>query len=184
MHYVLDEERVIFSDGIVGRGSEFAQAVELIKEELCALPDDVLREVAAVALVATFGFHELLWERDTLPATTDMWASRARDGLQEAISHTDALISAFTEPYLRFKRASNAHASAAQAEGARKAARAGAEGLHGKPGGSRDKAGKIREAWASGKYTSRDRCAEEEAAALGMSFSAARKALRNTPDPS
>lgn len=41
---------------------------------------------------------------------------------------------------------------------------------------------KIREAWASGKYSSRDICAEQECAALGMSFSAARKALRNTPD--
>lgn len=37
--------------------------------------------------------------------------------------------------------------------------------------------------WASGKYTSRDICAEQECAALGISFSTARKALRNTPDP-
>ena len=41
----------------------------------------------------------------------------------------------------------------------------------------------IKAAWASGKYSSRDVCAEQEAAALGMSFSIARKALRNTPDP-
>lgn len=38
-------------------------------------------------------------------------------------------------------------------------------------------------AWASGRYTSRDRCAEEECGALGMSFSTARKILRNTPEP-
>jgi hypothetical protein len=58
-----------------------------------------------------------------------------------------------------------------------------ADVLHSKPGGSRDKKMQIRELWDSGKYTSRDRCAEEECAALGMSFSAARKALRRTPDP-
>jgi hypothetical protein len=41
----------------------------------------------------------------------------------------------------------------------------------------------IRGAWASGKYSSRDICAEQECAALGMSFCSARKALRNTPEP-
>jgi hypothetical protein len=54
---------------------------------------------------------------------------------------------------------------------------------HSKPGGSRDKRAQIRAIWATGKYSSRDRCAEEECAGLDMSFSAARKALRNTPDP-
>lgn len=61
-------------------------------------------------------------------------------------------------------------------------ARIGAEALHGRPGGSRDKKAQIREIWASGKYSSRDVCAEQECAALNMSFSAARKALRNTPN--
>lgn len=42
----------------------------------------------------------------------------------------------------------------------------------------------IRAAWASGKYSTRALCAEQEAAALGISFDTARKALRNTPDPS
>lgn len=59
-----------------------------------------------------------------------------------------------------------------------------ANALHDKPGGSRAKQAAIRKIWASGHYTSRDRCAEEECAALDMSLSAARKALRNTPDPS
>lgn len=62
-------------------------------------------------------------------------------------------------------------------------ARQAIEKRHSKPGGSRSKQEKIREIWASGKYSSRDICAEQECAALGMSFSAARKALRNTPDP-
>ena len=41
----------------------------------------------------------------------------------------------------------------------------------------------LKEIWASGKYTSRDVCAEQECAGLNLSFSTARKALRNTPDP-
>lgn len=41
----------------------------------------------------------------------------------------------------------------------------------------------IKKLWASGKYSSRDICAEQECAALGISFSTARKALRGTPNP-
>ena len=63
-------------------------------------------------------------------------------------------------------------------------AKAAANVLHDKPGGSRDKQRQIREIWASGKYTSRDLCAEQECAALNMSISVARRAQRNTPDPS
>lgn len=55
---------------------------------------------------------------------------------------------------------------------------------HDKPGGSREKAATIRQIWATGKYSSRDICAEQECARLNMSYSAARKALRNTPNPS
>jgi hypothetical protein len=63
-------------------------------------------------------------------------------------------------------------------------AKSGAEALHGKLGGSRDKRDAIRKAWASGKYSSRDICAEQECASLDMSFATARKHLRKTPDPS
>jgi hypothetical protein len=63
-------------------------------------------------------------------------------------------------------------------------AKAAANARHNQPGGSRDKQGRIREIWATGKYSSRDICAEQECAALGMSFSAARNALKNTPGPS
>jgi hypothetical protein len=58
-----------------------------------------------------------------------------------------------------------------------------ANAKHSRLGGSRDKRENICAIWASGKYSSRDICAEQECAALGMSFSIARKALRNTPDP-
>jgi hypothetical protein len=57
--------------------------------------------------------------------------------------------------------------------------RLAANARHDKAGGSRQKAEEIRTLWASGKYTDKDRCAEEECGALGVSFSAARRALRN-----
>jgi hypothetical protein len=69
------------------------------------------------------------------------------------------------------------------AEWRKQTAKAAANARHNQPGGSRDKQQRIREVWATGKYSSRDRCAEEECAALNMSYSAARKALINTPDP-
>lgn len=62
-------------------------------------------------------------------------------------------------------------------------ARKAADARHDKPGGTRSKADAIRAIWASGKYSSRAICAEQECAALDMSFDAARKALRNTPNP-
>ena len=66
-----------------------------------------------------------------------------------------------------------------RSQNARKAANA----RHDRPGGSRDRQQQIRAIWATGKYTSRDRCAEEECVALDMSISTARKALINTVDP-
>ncbi len=59
-----------------------------------------------------------------------------------------------------------------------------ANARHSRPGGSRDLRARIQDVWASGKYSSRDVCAEQEWAELGFqSFATARKALRNTPDP-
>lgn len=56
-----------------------------------------------------------------------------------------------------------------------------ANAKHDQPGGAREKKRLLLEIWNSGKYSSRDRCAEEECAALGMSFATARKALTNVP---
>ena len=67
---------------------------------------------------------------------------------------------------------------------ASKRGRKAADILHGKPGGNRNKHSAIRTAWATGNFSSRDICAEQECAGLNMSFSAARKALRGTPNPS
>ena len=63
-------------------------------------------------------------------------------------------------------------------------AQSAANARHDKPGGSRDKKRQLQEIWASGKYTSRDICAEEECAGMGMSYTTARRALINTPEPS
>ena len=63
-------------------------------------------------------------------------------------------------------------------------AKTAANALHDKPGGSRDKQNQIRTIWASGKYSSKNICAEQECAELDMSYDAARKALTNIPAPS
>jgi hypothetical protein len=65
----------------------------------------------------------------------------------------------------------------------KRTAKNGADIRHNKPGGSKEKREKMRAKWAEGNFDSRDRCAEEECGALDMSFSTARKALKNTPDP-
>ncbi len=57
-----------------------------------------------------------------------------------------------------------------------------ANARHDQPGGSRDKKRQMLEIWATGKYISRDLCAEQECAALDISFSAARNALKNSPN--
>ncbi len=63
----------------------------------------------------------------------------------------------------------------------KKRGKAGADALHDKKGGSREKMAKIRAIWASGKYTSRAMCAEQECAALDWSFDSARNALKGVP---
>lgn len=62
-------------------------------------------------------------------------------------------------------------------------ARNAANARHSAPGGSQEKKRQMCALWASGKYSSRDVCAEQECSAVGMSFSTARKALRGTPAP-
>ncbi len=80
---------------------------------------------------------------------------------------------------LGIERVSSVDAKAKGSTRGRKAA----DAKHDKPGASRDKQARIKAIWASGKYSSRDTCADQESAALNMSPSAARKALRNTPKP-
>ena len=60
--------------------------------------------------------------------------------------------------------------------------KAAADARHDRPGGSRDKRQAMLDIWASGKYTVRNICAEEECAGVGLSFSKARKHLIGTAD--
>ena len=58
------------------------------------------------------------------------------------------------------------------------------EARYSKPDGTYDRQAKIKKIWASGKYASRDICAEEEYASIGFgSFKSARNALKGTRDP-
>lgn len=65
----------------------------------------------------------------------------------------------------------------------RHVAKAAADARHNQRGGFRDKKRKIREIWASGKYTVRNQCAEREHDKLGITYRTARKYLDGTPDP-
>ena len=54
---------------------------------------------------------------------------------------------------------------------------------HDAPGGSHEMAGEVRKEWASGKYKSRNQCAEKVHEKMGMSFKAARNALVGISKP-
>jgi hypothetical protein len=53
-----------------------------------------------------------------------------------------------------------------------------------RPGGIRDKRAELRRVWATGRYSSRDVCAEQECGAFGVAVRVARNWLKGTPDPS
>jgi len=46
-----------------------------------------------------------------------------------------------------------------------------------------DKKKEIQEIWATGVYSDRDLCANQEAEPLGLAYSTSRRALQNTPNP-
>jgi hypothetical protein len=54
---------------------------------------------------------------------------------------------------------------------------------HDQPGGSREIRAKIREIWATGKYPSRDKCAENVCGKFKLSYRTTRNALKGTPNP-
>jgi len=110
-----------------------------------------------------------------LLSLTGMLSNAARNRMTYQELCDEYIHQLLTNETFRETEIAREHAASAKAAAA-------ADARHGAPGGSRAKQEAIRQAWASGKYTNRDRCAEEECGALGMSFSAARKALRNTPD--
>ena len=62
-------------------------------------------------------------------------------------------------------------------------AKKAANARYDQPGGTRENHEKLRAVWASGRYKSRNACAKAECESLSISYSAARKALIHTPDP-
>lgn len=125
-------------------------------------------------LIRTGGLTPYGSPNNYLPLVIDNARAIIRNNplLQECISYKGTTSSTLTESY-----------EIGSPEWRSQNASAAANKRHDKPGGSRDKQQQIREIWATGKYTSRDLCAEQECAAIGMSISAARNALKNTPEP-
>jgi len=52
-----------------------------------------------------------------------------------------------------------------------------------KPGGRRENKSELLKMWATGQYSTKDRCADEWAEDLGMAVTTARRALQGAPDP-
>ena len=111
--------------------------------------------------------REALDSKDALAAFRLL--NKAQQGLLAAVGHRLGIA---------FGQLEGA-ASASRRATAKKAA----ESRHDRPGGTRDKREQIRAIWASGKYATREICAEEEHEALDTSYSTARKALYSTPEP-
>lgn len=136
---------------------------------------------------------------DTAPGNTDADSVRPKEGLAGSVGAgvAPSSVAGAPSPSLRDRRADvpslppneggvgvTAELEVGSREWRKRNAQAAANAMHDRPGGSRDKQRQIREAWASGKYSSRDTCAEQECAALGIPYSTARRALNNTPEPS
>lgn len=137
----------------------------------------VLSHEEAIDILANYILAAHEWEqarRVTFDALRALAADREKDVNKMADHAMEAL--QLAERHVLLK----AHMQATASKRGKKAA----DQRHGQPGGSRDKREKILAIWLSGKYSSKDLCAEQECAGLEMSFSSARKALRGAPDPS
>ena len=160
--------------------------------------DAKIQEIATEA-TATFTLHQLA----KLYAANEVALNVYRDDLDQAletISDLMAILNGEIQKSAKVTLSDKEKAQAAlelmkavgeaakmgfeqQAHFASLRGRRSVEVRHNKPNGARDKQKQIRDAWASGEFKSRDICAEQECGAIGMSFSAARRALRNTPTP-
>jgi hypothetical protein len=130
-----------------------------------ALPDDAFFVVCTSelrALVVAAGKATAEEERSPAAANlkTDLKAKpKTSQGIPE--EPPDAIVRAVRSQIAR--TASNVH--------------------HDKPGGSREKRALIRAQWATGKFTTRVDCADQESGAIKMSYGTAIKALQNEPEP-
>lgn len=155
----------------------------------CQLPAGIDIKYSPAQLVATYGFWLLKIELNSMgepPKNGELYSNNGVT-LDEFRQHETACFFHACQALVYALKLQTG--DALSTEELEKAARVSlalkaADARHGKPGGSRDKQKLMREIWATGKYSSREICAEQEAAHLGISFTTARKALRNTPDPS
>jgi hypothetical protein len=170
---LMEEDRKIEFEKNVALKIEF---VEKIKHSMSE--DDFLRTIALIFMQS----EEMETEIDIL---------NSRIGKHELAlglfsSESNTLTAEMREAIIQDMAKSNNRIANALVKGVK--LRSAAQGRKGGKAkdvntGSHQKRENIREIWATGRYTSRDICAEQECAALNMSFSTARKALRGTPEP-
>lgn len=173
-----------FLKSLPGGSGEFPRADRKIA--IAWINDRIADELVhgAGTVAEQLDFFRLLWTRarhsgarSLVKYTLVEWAKRTTN-LYGAIYGAGFWDGHKTGNHFSVKRASKS-----LAERRTRLARRAANALHNKPGGSREKVRRIRAAWASGRFSNRDVCAEQECAGLGMSFSAARRALRKQPSP-
>lgn len=149
---------------------EIAQVSRREKYLICGCPDGGTCPARKIALLALY-----LRGKDKPESETNL-IQRYRLEFYEWIANTAIETNRTTIEKIANNRAkeiiSTAHKQAAKKGGDAKAAKL------------KDPKENIRKAWASGNYTSRDICAEQEYSSLGFkSFKAARNALKGTPPP-
>ncbi|WP_156404566.1 hypothetical protein [Curvibacter sp. PAE-UM] len=138
---------------------------------------DLLSQEEAVSILANYilDAHE---RRRSARSSVEAVQEFAKDQERKVNDLADAAVAALVMAERNVRQRADM-----QLQATRRAKKA-AEKRHGQPGGSREKREKIRAVWSSGKYSSKDLCAEQECAGLEMSFSSARRALRGAPNPS
>jgi hypothetical protein len=98
----------------------------------------------------------------------------------------EMVVKAFRATFVGKEQAAKAHhqgMQAAEREYALQASQRAKKAAEARHAPDAEKRMKMRAEWASGKFDTRNHCAEQEYAALQMSLSRARKALTRTPDP-
>ena len=150
-------------------------------------PDDkkAVRELLEDKKVMEDAFTDTFYELRSLRAEIARYES-AFQAIREAVESDQPLSIDYTlvhilEPVKELQKRS---AIEGQEKYRQEKARGAALARHSSPDGSHAKRDRLQEIWASGKYTSRDICAEQECGNLGVSFSTARRYLYGTPEPS
>jgi len=149
-----------------------ANELELLKSHALSLEKVAHSELAMLLAVAT---RNSLLMRGILAYLVDYYGTLVSD-LSKGRANDRRLTELHSEIAELLKSEIVDRAKEASAK-----ARKSANDRHEKPGGSKDKRARMREAWWSGKYRTRVECALAEFGPLKISFDTAQKALRNIP---